>query len=195
MATYNNSIDGDDSTLLSNLSTAKTNGKTIHTITDGSATEHCFVFQPSGFYTKTANDQSVTGVDLVDDIFGAKDIKLHLIRGATNGKFFDENVKDESGGTWSGGFGGLISAMNGLIGSEGSNTVNFLGLGTEGSYAAIKAPCTTSWAFNQKINHVVCQEPVNKIPDGDFDGYDLPSPHEIAQSTMSNERAVLFSGW
>ena len=78
MATYDTNINGDNSGLLSTLNTATTNGETIHTITDGSATEHCFVFQPTNFYTKTANNSSLTGVDLVDDIFGVKDIQLHL---------------------------------------------------------------------------------------------------------------------
>jgi len=181
MATYNANINGDNSGLLSNFSTATSNAETIHTITDGTASEHCFVFQPTNFYTKTANNSSVTGIDLVDDMFGVKDIQLHLIRGVTNGNFFQENGKEEDGTSYIG-FAGLISTIDALIGS--ASKVNFLGLGTEGTFAAIKA--AVSDTLKAKIDHVVCQELVNKIPSGTFSGFNLPSAETITQTTMSD---------
>lgn len=190
MATYNTNIDGDNSGLLSNLNTAKTNGETIHTISDGGSSPslHCFVFQPTNFYTKTANHQSLTGWDLVEDIFGYRDIQLHLIRGVTNGKFFQEDGKVEGASSGYTGFGGLLSAINTLIGSD--DNVNFLGLGTEGSFAAIKAAVSST--LDGKIARVVCQQPVNKIPSGTFSGFNLPTAETITQDTMNSKDAMFY---
>ena len=188
MATYSTTIDGDNPGLLSNLNTAKTNGETIHTIADGSTSDHCFVFQPTNFYTKTTDNTGITGADLVEDMFGAKDISLHLIRGVTNGKFFQEAGKAEGATSGYSDFDGLISAINTLIGS--ATNVNFLGLGTEGSYAAIKAAVSNT--ISSKIDRVICQEPVNKIPSGNFSPFDLPTAHEITPAIMNDVGAMFY---
>jgi len=139
------------------------------------------IFGSNSFITKLANSTSVTGISSTDDIWKSKKTDIVYARGTNEGKFYAENGKDSSGGTFNG-WNGFVNAI-----PDNSGTVKFVGIGTEGCFAALKA----AKALTPDV--CICQQLVNKIPaqssvesDNDFYGTLPQSEEEINVSDLSS---------
>ena len=110
------------------------------------------IFGSNKFVTKLANNTSVTGISSTEHIWKPKQTDIVYARGTNEGKFYAENGKNSSGGDFTG-WSGFVNAI-----PNNSGTVKFVGIGTEGSFAALKA------AKELTPDICICQQLVNKIP-------------------------------
>ena len=110
------------------------------------------IFGSNKFVTKLATNTSVTGISSIDDIWKDYQTDIVYARGTNEGKFYAENGKNSSGETFTG-WSGFVNAI-----PNNSGTVKFVGIGTEGSFAALKA----AKALGPDV--CICQQLVNKIP-------------------------------
>ena len=115
------------------------------------------IFGSNKFVTKLANNTSVTDISSTEDIWKSKETDIVYVRGTTEGKFYADQYSTETGKNSSGGnFTGWSGFQNAIPTNSGN--VKFVGIGTEGSFAALKA------AKALEPDVCICQQLVNKIP-------------------------------